>query len=476
MQRPSGERIVGTGLGHYIPLVSYLGFWVMCLVSLTGRPLYGLYYLMPFVPYRTMRDHFGDYPLGGNMLTLLIVSVIVGALIAGKRLPKSGLYLTWLIFAAYLYLSMWVGSAMGNEPAPLWLSDVNFVTWKDYMLIPLLFVAAGLVVEDRKAIRNIVILTAVSLFLVDRSALLESLSRNLSQFDETKRDPGPLAYGSNQLAAFLAQFGVFFWGFGRILKRRKVKLICYGLVALTILTTMYTFSRGAYVALLGAAAVLAILKDRKLIPLLILFLFTWQFIVPVSVTERVSMTHTSNGALEASAQERVDLWDQSQKMFLSSPILGTGYASFQYGSHTDNLSDTHNWFVKVLVETGIAGGLITLVLLLQLLLTGYRLFRRGKDPLYIGLGLGFLLCVVACLIANMFGDRWTYLEITGLLWILAGASVRALMLAEHVDVSAFVASPAALPLPATRPAAWPPRLRPSANGPSVSDSAQIGRR
>ena len=448
---------MGTGLGHYIPFVAYLGFWIMCLVSLTGRPLYGLYYVMPFVPYRTLRDRFLDYPLGGNVITLLVLSVIVGALFSGKRLPKSKLYLTWLIFGAYLYFSMWFGTAMGTEPAPLWLSDINFVTWKDYMLIPLLFVAAGLVIEDRKAIRTVIILTAVSLFLVDRSALLESLSRNLSQFDESKRGSGPLAYGSNQLAAFLVQFGMFFWGFARILQRRKVKLICYGLVALTLVTDMYTFSRGSYVAMIGAAAILAILKDRKLIPLLILFLFTWQFIVPASVTERVTMTHTSDGTLEASAQERVDLWEQSEKMFLSSPILGTGYASFQLGEHTDNLKDTHNWFVKVLVETGIVGGLIAAVLLCQLLLTAYQLFRTGKDPLYIGLGLGFLLCIVSCLIANCFGDRWTYLEITGLLWVLAGASVRALTLAEHVDLSVLNLQAAAA-LPTKRPPQWPPAL------------------
>jgi hypothetical protein len=31
----------------------------------------------------------------------------------------------------------------------------------------------------------------------------------------------------------------------------------------------------------------------------------------------------------------------------------------------------------------------------------------------------------------MFGDRWTYLEITGLLWVLFGAAARAMQLTNE---------------------------------------------
>ena len=87
----------GTGIGHYIPLAAYLGFWIMSLISLGGRPLLGLYYMLPFLPYRLLRDHFIDYPLGANMMTILVMSVIAGALIRGKRLPKSKLYRSGLL-------------------------------------------------------------------------------------------------------------------------------------------------------------------------------------------------------------------------------------------------------------------------------------------------------------------------------------------------------------------------------------------
>jgi putative inorganic carbon (HCO3(-)) transporter len=417
--------MLGTGLGHYIPLVVYLGFWIMCLTSLGGRPLRGLYFMIPFLPYRTLRDRFADYPLGGNMLTILIVSVIVGALIHGKHLPKSRLYLIWLVFGVYLYLSMWMGTALGNAPAPLWLSDANFSAWKDYMLIPLIFVASSLVIEDRKAIRMVVLITAISLFLIDRTCILESLSRTWTTFDESKRDGGPLAYGSNQTAAFLAQFAMFFWGFVLFVKRKKFKIIGYGLVAMTLFAIMYTFSRGGYLAVLVSVFVLGLLKDRKLLLVLGVFLLTWETIVPTAVHERINMTENSNGQLEASAQTRVDIWEDAEQMILSSPIVGSGFATFQFGEHVANLKDTHNWYVKVMVETGIIGFIMALLLLQQSLATSYRLFKNSIDPLYRGLGLGLLLAISSCIVANLFGDRWTYLEITGLLWLLVGAAVRA---------------------------------------------------
>ncbi len=156
------------------------------------------------------------------------------------------------------------------------------------------------------------------------------------------------------------------------------------------------------------------------------FLLTWQTIVPVAVTERINMTQSANGNLEASAQERVDLWEQSKQMFFSSPIVGTGYATFQLGEHVDNLKDTHNWYVKVLVETGIIGGVLAVILLGQMLAS--RLFTcsgRARIRCIGGWGLALFLRSVPASSRTVLATRWTYLEINGLLWVLTGATVRA---------------------------------------------------
>ncbi len=417
----------GTGLGHYVPIIAYIACWVMCFAALFGRPLQAFYLIVPLLPYRSFRDHLVDYPLGENILTILVFSTIVGALIHGKRLPKSKLYLVWLGFATYLYFSMWLGTALGNGPAPLWLSDANFATWKDYLLIPLVFVAAGLVIDDRKALKNVIIIVALTLLVIDRSALANSMSRSWNHFDESKRDGGPLGFaGSNGLAAFLAQFGIFFWGFVQFVKTKKYRILGYGLVAITLFATMYTFSRAAYIAVVGGAFLLALLKDRKLLLVLGVFIFTWQLVVPLAVTERINMTENSNGQLERSAQERVDLWTAAKETIIHNPIFGTGFATFQYGYHTDNLKDTHNWYVKVMLETGIIGAIIALIMVAMMLILPFNLYRSSDDPMLKGLGLGLFLAVCCNLILNLFGDRWTYLEINGLLWVLVGAAAQAI--------------------------------------------------
>lgn len=416
---------MGTGIGHYIPFVAYLGFWVAIVLSLVKDPLLGLYYMIPFLPYRTMRDHFLEWPLGGNVLTILVAVVFVSALLRGKRPPRSALPWLWLLFGIYLYCSLWLGSLLTSAPSPIWLGDMNFVTWKDYMLMPLIFVSASMVVRDRKAVRTVVMLSAFSVLMIDRSSLMDSLTRSWVNFDESKRSGGPLGYGSNQTAAFLAQFAMFFWGFVQYLKRKKAKLLSYGLVAMTLLACMYCFSRAAYLAIVVCVVLLGLLKDRKLIVIAVVFLAFWQAIVPAAVSERVNMTHNEDGQLEASAQERVDLWQDAGATIARYPLFGSGFATFQYGDHVDNLKDTHNWYVKVMVETGAVGMVFALAMLYQMFAVSVRLFRRAVDPLYRGLGLGLILCVGSCAITNCFGDRWTYIEINGLLWVLIGTALRA---------------------------------------------------
>jgi len=70
---------------------------------------------------------------------------------------------------------------------------------------------------------------------------------------------------------------------------------------------MYSLSRGGYVAFFMGWLFLGIVRYRLLLVSLIVFLLSWQMVVPNAVRERVFMTYHEDSGLEHSGPTRVDL-------------------------------------------------------------------------------------------------------------------------------------------------------------------------
>jgi hypothetical protein len=68
--------------------------------------------------------------------------------------------------------------------------------------------------------------------------------------------------------------------------------------------------------------------------------------------------------------------------------------------------------------------------MLLALRSGQKLFRTAITPFQKGLGFGFLGCVVAFIITNMFGDRWSYFVLGDYFWIIWGLVDRGILIAE----------------------------------------------
>jgi len=159
-------------------------------------------------------------------------------------------------------------------------------------------------------------------------------------------------------------------------------------------------SRGAWLAFLAAAFVLLFKtgKVKVLIVALILSLSAPMVIglFPVSVQERFnSIFVESEEERDKSAQSRIIIWENAIETYKEHPVLGVGYRVFNKLNEYQN-KDTHNYYLKLLVEQGPVGLLIFLVILWR----GYRnadaLWQRAGDPLFKALGLGTLAAVVSC--------------------------------------------------------------------------------
>jgi hypothetical protein len=92
-------------------------------------------------------------------------------------------------------------------------------------------------------------------------------------------------------------------------------------------------------------------------------------------------------------------------------------------------------YVRTLIESGVVGLAILLVLFVSLFRTGHALFREAHDPFLRGLGLGFATQMVAVILCNCFGDRWTFIEISGFTFTLAAMVTRARWITQESEAA-----------------------------------------
>jgi putative inorganic carbon (HCO3(-)) transporter len=425
------------GLEGIVGLVLYVSFIGASLLSAFWRPITGIYFLLPLIPLQTIRYRMNEFPLGGSMIGIILVAVAIGVLRqGGSVLPKTPWTRLLLVYMPYTFLTLCFGSFYLDKPFPL-PGDPRFGVWQDYMTLPALLLMVAAIRPTPKQIKTMVLIMCFATLILNKGFWDMVSGRDFSAYNEELREGGNMGYaGTNGLAAFEAQFATLMIALGSFERKFWFRAGYYFLGVFSAICLMYSLSRGGYAAFMVGWVYLGIVKQRKLLVFLVIFLLTWAGLVPQAVQQRVLMSYDKqSGKLDHSAETRLELWDDAFEVFKSSPIVGTGYNTYAYmhrnkGAYGGSAyyEDTHNIYVKVLLETGIIGIFLFIWLLAKTFFTGFRLFWRGKDPFFASLGLGLSVWVLCAAVANSFGDRWTFFQVSGYMWVLAGLVSEALVL------------------------------------------------
>jgi putative inorganic carbon (hco3(-)) transporter len=292
-------------------------------------------------------------------------------------------------------------------------------------------------VQSTRQMKIVVLLMCVATLVLNRGFWDTVSSRDFSRFSYDLRDEGGMGYaGVNGFAAFEAQFVVFLLAMVAFKNRLLVKLGYVALALFSSICLMYSFSRGGYVALVVGCLFLGLVKQRKLLVFLAVLACTWTSVTPPAVQQRVLMTYDEkSGELDHSAELRLDLWNEAVGAIRSNPIIGVGFDTYAYTKHVHDYKDSHNYYLKALAETGFVGLVLVGWILGKMFRRGFKLSRIAKDPFLASLGLGLAAWVVCSFIANCFGDRWTFLQVNGYMWVLGGLVARGLMLEQATEAS-----------------------------------------
>ena len=396
---------------------------------------------------QTVRYCLHAYTLGEKLVDFAMLSVLIGVFLHTERpvFAKSPLNKLLIFFFIFTYFSLWQGALYLNGPLPYSIFDPRFSEWKNFVEMMLFFFVAAAAIRTPKQIAIIIGLMCLSVLIVNRSYHSTIGGRDFSQFSYALRDAGLLGFaGENGMAAFQAEFAVFLIALAAFVKRWIWRAAIWGVAFTCIYSLIYTLSRGGYLGFLVGLLALGLIKERKFLLILVALLLTWQAIVPNAVRERVFMTYSHGQGLDSSAQDRVSIWEDAMEVIQQDPVLGSGFNSYAYMGRVSDYKDTHNYYVKVLLELGAVGLLLFLAMLGICGKMTWRLFRNSKSSFLSGLGCATFVMLCTAAIVNLFGDRWSYLQVNSFLWVLLGLVARSMLLMQQ-DIAVAESQPESFP-------------------------------
>ncbi len=343
---------------------------------------------------------------------------------------------TNLHYPVYWFIIIYILSAIHGVISFGYLPERYLSSLKDLFLPLLIFFIVLNSVRDRRGIIAVIVATLLPLPYMFRVFYAQFSSVYSWHYSDNLRFVKGtfMMLGSNELAAFYAAYSFMVILLAIFVRQLRYKLLLAGLAFLNLYSLMYSQSRGAWLAFL--IALFAVLyktgKLRVLLAVIILSLSAPMVIslFPVSVQERFDTIFVDDEEeRDKSAESRFIIWDNAIQAYKSNPVFGVGYRVFSKLNSYKNM-DTHNYYVKLLVEQGPAGLLLFLIILWRAYKNSNELWQKSSEPIFRALGLGTLAAVVCFSVANLFGDRFTHYPLSTYFWVYLALVLRAKMIME----------------------------------------------
>jgi putative inorganic carbon (HCO3(-)) transporter len=424
-------------------IVLYFGGIITAIVAIVRKPEWGLLLMVALIPQPNIFYKLYPFPMGKDFLDMLFIAVGIGIFVNKRGYEKAGNSVLIIILILVSYLALWNSSRNFSLPPPLSYANPMIKSWKSYaFMVAMYLLTFNAIKDDKNQLKTLAVLMAlVVLFISVRS--YRSYTAGVS-FTEDSRAGGPfwmVGLGSNHFGAFVVYCSAMLLGLFFLDNHRWRRTLFLGGVLFSLHPLFFSYSRGAYVAALVALIFFGLVQKRSLFILVFVLVVAWQTVLPSSVVDRISMTttKTEEGQLEHSAAVRLGLWDHAWNLFMKNPVIGVGYGGFEFSAPEGELhrwTDTHSYYLKMLSEQGVVGFGLFLTVLIVAFRSGWRLWKAGKEGFEKGLGLGFMGCVLACASTNLFGDRWSYVEMGSYFWVFWGLVDRGILMAQKTTPAA----------------------------------------
>jgi len=389
-----------------------------------------------------------DFP---DELALMVLTGMVLAKIIHQ--PKWFPYslLTHPLLAVLVSYFVWIMITCVNAVEPA--LSVKYLLAKIWYIIPLV-VLPQVILNSQKRIQKMAVCLLIPMLLVVLQTLVRHAFYGFS-FESIYKTLAPFFRNHVNYSSMLVCLLPVGWCVWKLTptEHPHKKWIQYGLlIGLTGL--FFSYSRGAWFALLAGTAVFWVIRKKIMGKLIVLAVFGIIFSTAWLVTNKNYMrfapdhdhtvfhTDFSEHILatvdmkDVSTAERFYRWIAGARMLADKPVTGFGPNSFylHYRPYTVNRFETwvsnntehstvHNYFILTALEQGIIGLVLFCVLYFGMLLHVQKLYHQLQCRFYrtVALTVGIILTMIG--VINCLSDMIETDKIGSLFWLCLGMIV-----------------------------------------------------
>lgn len=367
-------------------------------------------------------------------------AVIAGATLVGtmfsrdpKRVPWTGLTVVWVLWIVW----MCVTTLFALVP------DVAIPEWDRAMKIQLMAFVTLIVVNTRERLHALVWAIAAALGFFGIKGGLFTIATGGENM--VWGPPDSFISGNNSLALALVMAFPLMRYLQLNTEQRWIRLGLSAVMALTVLSVLASYSRGAFLAILAMGGFL-LLKSRKkgaILVVLLIALPATLAIFPEKWFERIETIAEYDQ--DASALGRINAWWFAYNVASERPVVGGGYGAFnpdlftRYAPVPDDYHDAHSIYFEVLGEHGFTG-------LALFLLLGWLSFRsasgtmsRARDRPDLRWAYDLAAMVQVAIIGYAVGGAFLGLAYFDLYYHLVAIALLTRMLVERAPISSAAA-------------------------------------
>ncbi|HOX79125.1 MAG TPA: O-antigen ligase family protein [Bacteroidales bacterium] len=285
--------------------------------------------------------------------------------------------------------------------------SIKFMVARLWFIIPFYF-AGILLFTDVKNIRKFQWLYIIPLIIVIFYTLY---NHSTYGFDKPHSNMVMKPFYNDHTAygAIIAMFLPVFVGFSLSREyRRPYRIMSFIVLAILVIGIIFSYSRAAWISVAAALGVFLLIRFRVrfywilltvAVGVALFFMFRYQFLDKLEKNKQDSSTDfvehvqsISNISSDASNLERINRWAAAIRLFKEKPIFGWGPGTYQFvyapyqrakektiiSTNYGDMGNAHSEYIGPLSESGVLGMITFIGIVVTVIYTAIRVYRRSK--------------------------------------------------------------------------------------------------